>query len=885
MRQLLFLSSLALIASVVAAGADEKKLDFNDPGLPVTLEITGDVSRDATKNHGDGNGASLKIGPGGKAIWRLRESDGAGKVEFWVYDDMTAPADPKARRAGPRWGLVQSDGRVLVIGPIYAPYLNGAETYATSDSDQKNWFDVQFSGVKRQTGWHKWTFDFDAAKGLSITQDDKSKARFDWNKTKIKGGNGIALFGDTGKDQPQTIWVDDITAQPAGAVQAVLTPPPAAPSVVPASDPAPDKKVELVPAIRGQHPRLLFTAADVNTLKKRASNESKVYFEQLLKYVPPSVPPKDTKFADDATEAQRQGFWRLPTVALHYVLTGDRKSFDNAQGFLKKFLETEHWENGEEQDSGMAAANIMAGAALAYDWLYNDLDPAFRAAFGKKLLLQARRLYYRGHLMKAPGTHYWQNDPQNNHRWHRDAGLALSILAVADAGPEDDRILAETLKELQFLHQWLPEDGTSHESSSYLQFGAPYLLLAFDASDRCLGTDFLKHPFFANLPKFRLHTLTPGFKEAFHYGDSAGFGGINNYLFKCTSVHRLPGYQAALLDYAKVQPDAFQFAWFSLVWFDPTVTGGALQNLPLQEFFPDLGMQIARDGWQEKDVAIAFKCAPYGGVKLNEFRNANNLRYINVAHDDPDANTFWLYANGALLADDDRYATKKLTSSHNTILVNGKGQKGEGGGWMQPLKGKDADMTNTARVVNRKVASDIIFTEGEAGGAYNDLSRYRRAVIWFKGSYVLLLDDIRGTKANDLTWLMQGKEVLPVAADSGHFRLKNGKAECDFFLAGDQKYEAKIGVSTAEHRGKSLGFGQLQATTKAEQWRLASLFDPWQRKLSLTFQPAGPGQAKLIVTGPNFRDEWNWQTANDRWQPARLTGARPGGFTFDTSAP
>jgi hypothetical protein len=393
---LTLLLTTLLLFLLTAAGAQERKVNFDDPQALAAWEIAGEVARDEAKNHGTTKGAALRIGPGGKAIWRLRESDGAGKVEMWVYDDLTVPGDAKARRAGPLWGLIQGDGRVLVIGPLYAPYLSGATTYATSDSDQKNWFDVQFSALKRLEGWHKWTFDFDPDKGLSIIQDDKGKARFDWNKSKIEGFRGVALFGDAGKDKPQTIWVDDLTVQLGDKMNVKPTAPPPgppAPSVVPPSDPAPDKPVELVPAVRGKHPRLLFTAAEIPALRKLAEGEGKMFFEQLKNYLPPSVPPDHVKFQTDATDAQRQGMWRLPTVALHYVLTGDRKSFDNAVGFLKKFLETEHWETGEEQDSGMAAANIMVGAALAYDWLYNDLDPAFRTAFGKKLLEHARRLY------------------------------------------------------------------------------------------------------------------------------------------------------------------------------------------------------------------------------------------------------------------------------------------------------------------------------------------------------------------------------------------------------------------------------------------------------------------------------------------------------------
>ncbi|HUT88304.1 MAG TPA: hypothetical protein VMY37_02305 [Thermoguttaceae bacterium] len=108
------------------------------------------MSIDTSRNR-DGNRGSLKIGPGGKAVLRLRDTDESGRVEVWVFDDGATPEDVKAHRAGPRWGLVQSDGKALVIGALYADYLGGDEGYTASDCDGKDWFDKLFwLGVRRR---------------------------------------------------------------------------------------------------------------------------------------------------------------------------------------------------------------------------------------------------------------------------------------------------------------------------------------------------------------------------------------------------------------------------------------------------------------------------------------------------------------------------------------------------------------------------------------------------------------------------------------------------------------------------------------------------------------------------------------------------------------
>ena len=863
------------------AGRADGPTTFDNDAALQGWEVAGGARVDPAKERAGAAGGALRVGAGGKAQWRPRATDGSGKVEFWVYDDGSKAANPKERRVGPRWGLLQSDGRVLAVGALYAPYLSGDTTYSATDSDQKNWFTVQYLGVPRQAGWRRWTFDFDPEKGLRILVDGKdvnaARPRFDWNRTQMRGFCGVAFFGDAGKGDEHTFWVDDLSVTLGEPMKAQPVAPPPPPPVVPESDPAPEKPATLLPAVRGRHPRLLFTAEDVPALRRLAEGEGKVFFEQVLKYLPACQPPDHTRWQTDATDAQRQGIWRLPTVALHYVITGDRGSLDKAAGFLRKFLDTPDWETGEERNSGMAAANILAGAALAYDWLYNDLDPALREAMRKKLLLQARWMLYGGHRNGNKATGYWQSDAQNNHRWHRDAGLALAALAVADE-PGADWLLAQTREELEFVARWLPEDGSSHESPSYLVFGMPYLVLAFDAADRCLGTQLLRHPFFKNTLLFRMHTLTPGLKDAFCFGDAGGTGFINNYLFRCASAHRAADLQAGARRFFDADSTpSFQYGWFSLVWFDPSLKGGSLDAVPKNALFGDLGLACMRDGWDARDVALMFKCGPYGGRLLNDFRNQTG-KYINVAHDDPDANMLVLWAGGRFLADDDRFAYNKTASAHNTLLLNGKGQRGEGRGhWTQPIGG--VDMNTLARIVTWKDAGPAVVVEGEAGNAYAGLERFRRAVVWVPGGYILLLDDIRARAEADLSWLLQGPEVEPLDAQRGLFRLGAAPAICPVSVASNTTYSAGLGASPADDRGKPLGFKQLRLSAKARVWRLAALLDPWNRGATVLLEPADGETFTVKVSAAGFADTWTWAPSPDAATPATLKGERAGGWT------
>lgn len=643
---------------------------------------------------------------------------------------------------------------------------------------------------------------------------------------------------------------------------------------IPEQDPTPDKQVILKGEVQNIHPRLLFSPDEIPALRKLAKGEGKIFFEQIKSYLPASNPPDHTDFLHNATDGQRQGLWKMPTAAIHYIITGEQKSFEKALGFLKVLVDLEHWEEGGETDSGMSAGNVMIGAAIVYDCLYNDMNPEFREAFRKKLLLQARRMYYFGHMNYIKGGSYWKQDPQNNHRWHRNAGLALSVLAVADNNrKDDDWILAKTLEELQFIAKWLPDDGTSHESPSYMIFGAGHLTLAMDAADNCLGTDFMSQPFFRNLPSYRMQTLTPGFTDVFCYGDCGGFGLYNNFLFRAIGEHQLKDHLDATMKFYETHENAFSYGWWSLIWYDPILESGNYEDLPKAKLFPDLGLGIMRDGWQKEDVGFMLKCIPYAGERLLEYRKENNNSYINIAHDDPDANTFLLYTDEEMVADYDAYANPKLTSSHNTILVNGEGQRHDGKGWTQPIE----SMQDLAFVPTWKVTDEAVIMEGEAGNAYKALNRYRRAVIWMPGSYILLVDDIRAKSESKISWLIQSDNTQIIDEKTGHYRIQaeNG-GKCDFYMASNTNVFPKIGTSTANHRGKKMGYKQLNVTATTNEWHVATVFDAWQKgEIQVTFKEKSTESAEITIKGPDFNDTLIWEYAPNRQSPAvfRITGS------------
>ncbi|WP_269542234.1 hypothetical protein [Cerasicoccus fimbriatus] len=884
------------------------------PALSADLEWQlNKASFDDSKLGPDGKPA-LKIEPGGSAILKLSDSTTSGSVSMAVWDDGTKVIKEKGPSGiGPRWGVSSSNGQVIVGGIMYARYLAEGGSLCIIDakpSEPGSWYSLNYLGARKETNaWQTWKFDFNAQTGLHIDFNGKpvEEKRFDWNTTQLDGMDGIVIYGDeTGKPNAQTLYVGDIQYTVGPAMVAKPTPPPPPPPVVPDSDPKATKVYSLKLELQGKHPRLMLTAEELPKLRKfYNSPEGAVYREKIEGYVGASRVSVGDKWLKNPTDSQRQGFWRVPTVALHYLMTGDKESLEATKQHLRDFNAQPHWELGNERDSGMSAANIMVGAALAYDWIFDELEPEFRKEFGEKLLWHARAMYYGGHLKGNPPLHYWQNDPANNHRWHRNAGMTLCILAVYEGREDQQWILQKTVEELHFIQKWLPTDGSCHEGPNYFTFGGNHLTCAFDAADIALGTDLMSAEYFKAAGQFRMGTLLPSMDGIFSFGDGGkgSLGTYNNFLFAGASHNQQADIKDGLLTLQERQPDAFMFGWFSLLWDDPDLKRGDFKKLPTDTLWEDVGFASMRESWEQDVVAASFICGPFGGYDLLKFANGGR-DYVNVAHDDPDAGEFLIAKGGVTFVKTDGYSKKKASKNHNTILINGMGQmtrgRPEGTVWSQPSTSKGTEMTQMAYVTSWKTTDKIAAIEGESSGSYlsyskqgqsrPDLERFRRSFLWVEGDYILVLDDIRSPERVEIDWLVQGDDITPLEESEGRFQFVSEGQTMDMQLFCETELDNSLRDSPADDGGKLLGYRQLMASTSAEQTRYTSVYDPWKKNVSVEFAANGPDKATVTVTGKDFKDVWTWEAAKDNETASTITVERESGdkigfpFTVDDSS-
>jgi len=649
----------------------------------------------------------------------------------------------------------------------------------------------------------------------------------------------------------------------------------------PASDPT--ATLTFTPASRmSAHPRIAITPATIASIQAFYNNtaQSQIWRNEFDGYLGSCTPPLDDTDLIDGTEAQRQALWRLPTAALDYVMTGNQTSFNNAVGFLQFFLALPDWETSLERNSGLCAANNLVGVALAYDWLYNNLDPTFREQVRQKLFAQARAMYYGGYLEQNSniGAIYWQLDPLNNHRWARQDGLVLAVIASYNGNASENYMMNAAAAEAALVNKWLPPCGSSHESLSYQTFGANHLIMAQQASDDNFGTNLLGAAYFKNIGAFHMQMQTSSFLGTLDFGDYSGTdddGSYSNYLLLCANKNSDANLRAGVLQLFAENPSSIGFSWWSFLWDNPNLTGGSWTNYPLTGYFSDLGITTFRDTWTPGGVAAMFKCSPLGGISINQYRDANSETYINVAHDDPDANSFIFFSGNDNLVASDWYSQRKQSDQQNTILVNSLGQNPTGRSpapqvFSQPAtSGSMLGMATAFAPVT--LVNGTIVSEGEASGSYPAisgtsgrpaLSRYRRLFMWAANKYVLVLDDLRSPTAVNFASLIQGPGVAAVNTSKGQFNLSGGTHTSAFQVVGSQPLTYAIVASTADNKSTSLGYQQLQATASATSLQLASIFNPWAvSNLSVALQNQTPTTEDIAVTGNGVTDTYRWTYA------------------------
>lgn len=432
----------------------------------------------------------------------------------------------------------------------------------------------------------------------------------------------------------------------------------------------------------GVHPRLHLTAEGFDKLRERVASGQEPWATMMSKlkqtadhYANQTPVPKAESITGD-----RRGLGDLlATLSLAWQLTKEPKYLDAARAQLRTMVTYPQsiW------DAGLTNGHWLYGHAIAYDWLYHDLDDETLSLVRENLYATLARSVDFLALHKG-----WMADAYAcNHLPVHMAGLIAGAAAIYAEKPGVGPWLKFASEKLGVMSGSLGPDGLSQESMGYGEYYCAYFLKALDIAQLALGLNFVNGSMWLKNYPASQYYLTLGSKSSKTNGAIFGFGdgmrthwyGPSFMLRRIASAFR-DGFAQAFAAQCD-QNGTSNFNFLDLLWHDPSVKPSELSRLPLFHHFVDKGVVAARSHWNGDEVVWMFKNGPH-------FGHHAAMRYphdVGGGHMQPDNGSLQIAVRDERLLAIDGYFRKE-TAINNTVLVNGIGQLGDGREWFEGLE-------------------------------------------------------------------------------------------------------------------------------------------------------------------------------------------------------
>ncbi len=632
------------------------------------------------------------------------------------------------------------------------------------------------------------------------------------------------LAVEKGTSDPTQIdaYLDDVTLEPIEQLTALskydLNPPPSA-----------------LEKVRGTHPRLYLNAQRVAELRKAIQTthaglwaDVKVLADRAVERGAPAYRKVEGRSTDEQLW-QRDVGSTMPHLAMAYLLAGDKRYLDAAQQWALASCSYPTWGYGSFDGMDLATGHQLLGLAIVYDWCYQDLDEASRQRIRETLVTRASAMFQAA----ATSNTYWHRSYLQNHLWVNICGVGAAGFALFDEVPQARQWIGLALDKFRRTMDVLGPDGASHEGVGYWEYGAEYMLKFMYLADELLGVDLYDRPWWRNAARYCQYLSLPvnAWTRSNCIVDLADcprghWYGPDHILRHLAARYRDSHAQWLAEQVDKADVDAPGARWLNLIWYDPAVQAAAPQDLPTLRHFDDMGIVSARTGWEGRESLVVFKCGPFIGRKaLDEFSYDPGGGHVH-----PDVGHFVIFGNGQWLLRDDGYQDK-WTDQHNTLLIDGVGQLGEGRTW---LNGTECLMAKSRpRVTHASSDARLDHIAGDVTAAYPlraGLERFVRHLLFVKPDVLIVVDDIAVNRAADLELRL-------------HTESSDGKEDNTGYLVTGRQATLRVDLLTPEH----VKMDAANLLARGSHGRGANLFtirfamhdSRWQNAVALSWAPVG----------------------------------------------
>ena len=606
--------------------------------------------------------------------------------------------------------------------------------------------------------------------------------------------------------------------------------------------------------VRGVHPRLYLDAARVAALREAIQTTHAPLWEEVRAQADSAAKSGPPAYRGDDGWSGNEQLWQrsvgnaLPPLALAYLLTGAAKYLDSARAWALASCGYETWGLGTTDGMDLAAGHQLFGLALVYDWCFDGLGDEARKTLRDTLVKRTSAMFEAA----ATGKAWWQKSYLQNHLWVNICGMSAVGFALFDEVDDANLWIGLPLDKFRRTMQALGDDGASHEGAGYWQYGVEYMMKFLHLSGQLLDIDLVgEGKWWRNTAGYCQYLQVPrnAWSSRRSLVDLSDCPRGNwygpDYLLRGLAGEYRDGHAqwlAQQLDEANIASG--EARWLNLIWYDPTVQPAPPTDLSTLRHFDDMGLVSARSDWSGDESLVVLKCGPYLGHKaVQEFSYDPGGGHVH-----PDANHFVLFGCGEWLIRDDGYRSK-WTGQHNTLLIDGKGQLGEGKEWFDGTAA--LKLKACPRIIRADSTAELDHIVGDATEAYprdQGLKRFVRHLLFLKPDVLIVCDDIELDAPRNLELRFHPEQTQ--ADRDGDALMGHGKQSVlriEPLTTDGVTLGAEDVAGEDRHGGKPFSMFTVRLATKRAAWRNA---------VALSWGKAGeaPARVRLQAAG----DEWRF---------------------------
>jgi hypothetical protein len=464
---------------------------------------------------------------------------------------------------------------------------------------------------------------------------------------------------------------------------------------------------------------------------------------------------------------------QLIPFAFACVIAGDTDRCNLAKTYLLTYASWGQW--GENNCRDLGHAHMLLGNTIAYDWLYNILNPAERQTVRTSLAAWAQKMYEASSAAndQVSWCNWWRQSYVQNHNWINHSALGMAGLALLG---EDDRAqmwigqASSRISRVQYILNGIKGESW-HESIPYQNYGLTLSLPFLVNLRKIEGVDLLPQGYLRDYSYWRIFNHIPNSTQfILAYGDfdwswANGYNAQNVLRFVAGEYRdgNAEWMAQQLIANEGRSANVWSTPWyvFEFLYYDPTIIPQPPANLQKSRTFPDLEGLIWRTGWGKNDLIFGLKTGAYGGrFAFDTFTQgvypweppcANTGCELSFGHDHDDSNSFYIHRSGRWLAPEVEGYQKLATALHNTLLIDGQGQyRPPDERHPEDLIGSDGFLEATANTPN------FDYVAADATRRYMNVARLQdvtRHVVFIRPDYLVMLDNLAAESAHQYEWV------------------------------------------------------------------------------------------------------------------------------------